>query len=130
MKTGVKLMMALTLLTLTSCKTAMLVNPGRMTVAAQDRDQMASAIKQALFGRRWAIAKEEPGVIHATLFARSHVAKIKIVYDRESFDIQYVDSTNLKYQKKPDGTEYIHRHYNSWIQNLVNDINLYASHAE
>ncbi len=130
MKTGVKISLALMMLTLTSCKTAMLVKPGRMTVVMKNPDQMASSIKQALRSRRWIISKEEPGTIYAKLLVRSHMAEIKIDYDDKSFDIQYVNSHNLKYKKKPDGTEYIHRHYNSWIQNLTNDIYTYTSQEE
>ena len=116
-------------LLIVSCQMARIVNPGPISVRTPSAEQMRTAIGQALRNRGWAIAREEPGQIDATLFIRSHVAKIRIDYDAEKFSIAYLESTNLDYMKKGDGSEYIHENYNGWIQNLVHDISVFASHA-
>lgn len=55
----------------------------------------------------------KPGVLEGTLNLRSHMAKIEIQYNNNSYSILYKDSSNLNY----DGTK-IHSNYNGWIQNL------------
>jgi hypothetical protein len=111
-----------------ACREKPLFNPGRIEVTAGSREGMRNAIGQALRNRGWAIAKEEPGRIEATLYARSHVARVAIEYDDTSFNIMYLDSENLDYMQKPDGAEFIHSSYNGWVENLVRDISVFASH--
>ncbi len=66
----------------------------------------------------WAMKPVRPGVIIGTLFVRSHMAKVRITYNRRSFSIHYMDSRNLKY----DGHN-IHSRYNGWVTNLERRIN-------
>jgi hypothetical protein len=61
----------------------------------------------------WQMQKAKPGHIIGTLYIRRHMAKVDITYNRLSYNIEYKDSDNLKY----DGTS-IHRKYNQWIRNL------------
>jgi hypothetical protein len=82
---------------------------------------IATAIKSALIEREWTIQREEGGVIEAKLFVRSHTAEIRIPFDKEYVNIQYVSSTNLLYDEKK-GVRYIHRNYNKWIKLLERDI--------
>jgi hypothetical protein len=67
--------------------------------------------------RDWQPRVLEPGHIEAVLYIRSHVAKVDIHFDTESFSITYKDSVNLDYKNGR-----IHRNYNKWVQNLNNDI--------
>jgi len=48
------------------------------------------------------------------------MAEALIAFDTESFSISYVNSAELRYDavKKT-----IHRKYNLWVVNLINDIN-------
>lgn len=64
----------------------------------------------------------EPGIIDATLHLRTHVAVVRIDYDRDSFSVKYVRSENLNHERRPDGTEVIHPNFNSWVENLIGDI--------
>ena len=52
---------------------------------------------------------------------RKHRATIDVSYDKEAFDITYRDSEKLSYN---EGQGVIHTNYNSWIQNLAQEINL------
>jgi hypothetical protein len=48
-----------------------------------------------------------------------HVVTSKITYDDDSFSIDYVSSSNMRYDAE-DGT--IHRNYNRWVANLHSDL--------
>lgn len=126
MKTCLKTLPILGLLILGACRAAQLYDPGPTAVQASSAENMRKAILDSLAGRGWVAAEEQPGAIHATLFVRAHTAKIRIDYDADSFDIDYVDSSNLEYEQRPDGTQIIHENYNSWIRNLVRDISIRA----
>jgi hypothetical protein len=65
----------------------------------------------------WLMQPISEGVINGTIALRHHVAKIKILYNKDNYSIQYVDSEKLNY----DGTN-IHPNYNGWIKNLNNSI--------
>ena len=55
--------------------------------------------------------------ILGTLNLRDHTAKIEITYSITSYNIKYIDSSNLNY----DGSN-IHRNYNNWVHNLKRNI--------
>ena len=122
MNNKVTMFLALALVLLVSCRTTSIMNPGRLTVHCPSREHMRDAIADALKGRRWVVTNEQPDSIEASLILRKHSAKISIDFDADSFDISFVDSSGLKYQKKSNGAETIHKNYNGWIQNLVQDI--------
>jgi hypothetical protein len=84
-------------------------------------EDIAKAIKSALIAREWTVQREGNGVIEAKLFVRSHTADIRIPFNKDSINIQYVSSTNLLYDEK-HGNKYIHRNYNKWIKLLERDI--------
>lgn len=100
-----------------------LVDPPPVPVPAKaTADQVARAIKAALVHREWTITSERSGEIESTLHLREHVARIAVTYDTHEITIKYVDSANLKYEVKKDGTRLIHSNYLSWIQNVVADL--------
>ena len=67
--------------------------------------------------RGWIVKAVRRGHMEATLFVRSHMAKVDITYAAKGYSIHYRDSKNLGYA---DGK--IHRNYNKWVQNLDMDI--------
>lgn len=100
------------------CRTAPIYNVSSAPVTPTGSsevtmDQVRDAIIRAGGGLGWNMKPVEPGHILGALHLRSHVAKVDIHYDTESYSITYRDSTNLEYQ---DGN--IHSNYNGWIQNL------------
>jgi hypothetical protein len=80
-------------------------------------------IKRALTNRGWGVVEESPGVIVAKYTkvsgANPHIVTSKITYDDDSFSIDYVSSSNMRYDAE-DGT--IHRNYNRWVANLHSDL--------
>jgi hypothetical protein len=117
-----RILIAVLLLGVIGCRTAPIYNP-RVTFSARDPATVEQAILQALANRQWLAKQEKPGVIIGTLNLRSHQAVIRIEYTADSYAIRYVGSTDLLYQRKSNGEEEIHKNYNSWIANLVRDIN-------
>ena len=67
--------------------------------------------------RNWEPDVVAPGHIVATLYIRSHVAKVDIMFNTKNYSITYKDSVNLDYKKGK-----IHRNYNKWVRNLNSDI--------
>jgi hypothetical protein len=110
------------LVLLMAFREAPLVDPQPIAVPSKvDARQVEKVIKQALIKREWMINSDEPGKLTATYARRGFSATIAIGYDRKQIQIKYVDSTDLKYEVK-NGQRYIHKNYNSWIQNLMTDI--------
>ena len=51
---------------------------------------------------------------------------VAVLYDASSARIDYVESTNLRYENRPEG-EVIHRKYQTWVKNLGEEIKIAAS---
>jgi hypothetical protein len=79
--------------------------------------RIPDAIEAGLAERGWQVAGRRPGAIDAVLMVREHRADITVVYDADSYSIQYRDSQNLNYRNGR-----IHRNYNRWVANLNTDI--------
>jgi hypothetical protein len=94
--------------------------PINVSSSNYDLNDVTKAIQRAGTGLGWQMKEETPGHIVGTLFLRSHMAKVDITYTLDEYDINYRDSTNLKYDA---GANTIHKNYNGWIQNLTNAIN-------
>ena len=78
------------------------------------------AIVRAAGQRGWSVQKVKEGLLEATYAKRDFSVTINIIYTATSYDINYKDSTGLKYNAA-DST--IHKNYNSWIKNLEQSIN-------
>jgi len=99
-----------------------LVDPAPIAVPAKvSPAQVEKAIKQALIKREWLIASDAPGKITANYARREFSVTIGIAYDAKEVRVTYLNSTDLKYEEK-NGQRYIHKNYQSWIQNLITDI--------
>jgi len=107
-----------------------LVDPQPIAVPSKlDVVQVEKAVKQALIKREWLIVSDEPGQITASYDRREFTTRIGITYDRKQVQINYIASTNLKYEVKKNGEKLIHKNYLAWIQNLVTDISNYMTMA-
>ena len=107
---------------------APLVDPQPIAVPSKlDVAQVEKAVKQALIKREWTIVSDEPGKITAGYDRREFTTRIGITYDRKQVQINYIASTNLKYEVKNNGDKLIHKNYVAWIQNLVTDIGNYMT---
>jgi Short C-terminal domain len=109
--------------------------------------EIEDAILDGSVRRGWEPKKLSDGTIEDTLHIRSHIAVVHVVYTKESFRIDYADSTNLtssakyggasRYQiaqntsglaivnsaVKPEADgEMIHKNYYVWTQNLASYI--------
>jgi hypothetical protein len=85
-----------------------------------DLADVTKAIQRAGAGLGWQMKEATPGHIVGSLYLRSHVAVVDIVYTLDEYSINYKNSTNLDYNA---GNNTIHKNYNGWIQNLTNAIN-------
>lgn len=117
-KVFLAVMLAVATVAASGCRTAPVHNVnGAPIVPTGSTDvtmeQVKNAIIRAGAGLGWQMKPIERGHILGVLYLRSHVAKVDIRYDSETYSITYKDSTNLEYQ---DGK--IHSNYNGWIQNL------------
>ena len=115
------LAVALVLGGIAACRTAVLLEPPPVSFAPMPVNAVEAAIYEGCSVRQWMPNKLRDGLIQATLYQRSHVAVVDITYDADSFRITYVRSENLRY-KVVDGVPRIHEGYNSWVKNLVGDI--------
>ena len=111
------------LASLTACKTTVpvrdfnnnLVPTTNQTLTQSD---VAKAILKACVQLGWQCQKLESGKIAGQLNIRSHQLMVDINYNAKTYDIQYKDSVNLKYNGKK-----IHRQYVNWVNNLIRHTN-------
>lgn len=116
------LLLPLLLLTM-GFRQAPLVDPAPISVpAGLTAVQVAKGVRAALIGRGWTVTGQQDGSVSASLSRNEWVAKIRVDYTTAQVQIRYVDSTNLKYKVKRDGTRLIHSNYMGWMQYLSGDI--------
>lgn len=68
--------------------------------------------------RNWSMQENKKGVITAKLHVRDHEVVVDIPYNSQGYQINYVSSVNMNAENGK-----IHRKYNSWVNNLFQDIN-------
>lgn len=121
-KTGLALLLAPALLMLMAFRQVPLTNPSPIQVPANvNAAKVEQIIGTALTRRNWRIVKHVPGEVDAVYDPRNFSVTIAVHYDAQKIQIDYVTSSNLKYEVK-NGVPYIHKNYESWIKNLVTDI--------
>lgn len=90
-------------------------------------EDISASIVAGAANRGWTALEVGPGHIEATLYIRSHMAKVDIKFDTKTYNITYADSDNLKF----DAVKYkIHKNYNSWVQNMNSDIRAELARAQ
>ena len=111
----------ITLLMTTACSTSKYLYNSNSTIAQHNADlaTVRTTIIESLSNRRWQILQDEPGMIRSGINVRSHYAEVIIKYTADDFTIDYVNSTNLDYNRN---TKKIHRNYNRWVRNIEQDI--------
>jgi hypothetical protein len=94
----------------------------------QDPKTVEWSIETALAKRHWKV-NEHTGPRYVAQFSeRSFSVTIAIVYNGAGARIDYVDSSNLFYEKGPKG-EVIHRKYATWVKNLGEEIKIAAAQS-
>jgi hypothetical protein len=97
-----------------SPRTAKVVSPPGKTFSADD---VAAAIQRAGAVYGWEMKPDAPGRITGTLKNRAHLVIVAIEHDAKTYSIRYQDSEGMAAK-----AGMIHRHYNSWVLNLDNEI--------
>jgi hypothetical protein len=125
MRTWIRSASIVLVLAIAACTTKPVYNVERSTFNAKDslsNEQASEAIFNAGSHLGWSMTEIAPGHIRADINVRGkHQASVDINYDGRGYSIAYVDSENLKYDAEKG---VIHRNYNSWVQNLDNQIRL------
>jgi hypothetical protein len=102
-------------------KIAPLITP-EFEVPVADQKQIHNAIHSALIQRKWAILKNQPNAIEAQYSrGHEHSARIRVSHAGRKVKISLVNSENMQYSQKATGP-FIHKWYNTWVQNLERDI--------
>ncbi len=122
MRVALPLLLAPALLLLMAFRQAPLTDPAPIAVPASvNTAKVGPIVGSALTQRGWRIVKHVPGEVDAVYDPRSFSVTIAVHYDPQKIQINYVTSSNLRYEEK-NGVRYIHKNYASWIKNLVTDI--------
>lgn len=110
--------------------TPVLESPRQVNVpAGVSIADVEKAILDAMRGRGWSLHQRERGLIVADLNVRAHFARINFRYSANSVSLEYVESRNLDYEVV-DGQPRIHGNFNTWMTNLIRDIELNLSYVE
>ncbi|WP_440876507.1 hypothetical protein [Thalassotalea sp. PLHSN55] len=110
----------LTVLLVAACKTTHPIYNATATVPVNvSTEVMEKSIKTALVYKRWKLVSQQDNEITAGIHVRSHYAEVKISYNANTYNIDYVRSINLDYDSEKQG---IHRNYNKWIMLLEQEI--------
>jgi hypothetical protein len=121
-KLGLSLLLVPALVLVMGSRQVPLTDPAPITVPANvGTAKVEQIIGSALTARNWRIVKHVPGEVDAVYDPRDFSVTIAVHYDPQKIQINYVTSSKLKYEER-DGVRYIHRNYESWIRNLVTDI--------
>ncbi len=96
---------------------------GRVELArAADADAVRAAILASAKEHSWVVKADAPGRLTLQLDVRGkHQVVVEIPYDARGFEIVYVSSTNMKYEKRGEN-EYIHPNYNRWIGYVIAEV--------
>lgn len=116
------LLLPLLLLIMASRQAPLIDLPPIHVPAGMTSVQVAKAVKAALIGRGWVPGNEQADGVDGTLTGGDYTAKIHVAFDTAQVKITYVDSTDLKYEVKRDGTRLIHANYMRWMRFLTEDI--------
>jgi len=86
--------------------------------------KIGDVIKLAASSRKWVAQDLNPGVMKLTHRKKNHVAEVEVSYNKSSYSIKYLNSSNLLYNGSM-----IHRNYNRWVANLEQDIEMNLQQA-
>lgn len=113
---------------LAACNTRPMVNVQNQTIPTSSAGSpmtlslVEESIRAGAQRAGWTAHVLKPGLIEASVTARSHRVVVNIPFDQKSYSIDYKDSDNMK----ADGDE-IHKKYNAWVlrlsQSIRNELN-------
>lgn len=95
--------------------------------------EVLTAIKIGLVENKWKFDSGNAQNLEATLNRRSHMLKVKLLYNTSSIRVDYVDSKNLNYGPYHDDSEYptykigtivIHSSYERWVKQVKESIEI------
>ncbi|MBE9548733.1 MAG: hypothetical protein IMF09_04940 [Proteobacteria bacterium] len=99
-----------------------MVDPARVSFDCdQDSKQIRHAITMAMSTLGWTPSYTDDGVVGNIVVRGKHTLNVLVEYDLQSFDVNYLSSSNLKYKLK-NGQPYIHANASSWMDNLKKGI--------
>jgi len=79
-----------------------------------------NALKTCSSARGWKFRRVASGKLIGQLTVRGkHYVEVDVEYSSQVFKISYRDSKNMKYNA---ANNTIHKRYNSWVENLTNDV--------
>lgn len=108
---------------LAACNTRPMVNvqnepvPTAVAGAPMTLAAVEQAIRAGAQRAGWVTQVIKPGLIEASVTARSHKVVVSIPFNQQSYSIDYKDSENMK----AEGDE-IHKKYNAWVLRLSQSI--------
>jgi hypothetical protein len=101
-----------------------LVDPAPVEAPASlSQKEIVGVTRKTLITRGWLITKDSSGELDAKLDVRTHVIRCRFAIADHKIHIKYVDSVNMDYKLRHDGTAVIHRKYPGWINNVVSALN-------
>lgn len=78
------------------------------------------AFKECSADRGWNFQRISSGKLIGKLYVRGkHYVEVEVQFNSKEYTITYRDSKNMKYDSEK---QTIHRRYNSWVENLDNDV--------
>lgn len=84
--------------------------------------KIKSAIMEGGATKGWIITPTDTNnTLNGSLTVRTHKVEVEIPYSKESYDILYKSSENMKYDRSRD---MIHRNYYRWVYNLRQAIDI------
>jgi len=86
-------------------------------VSVQD---VENAFKTCSADRGWNFQTVSTGTLIGKLIVRGkYYVEVGVLFNSQEYSITYRDSRNMKYNSEK---QTIHRRYNSWVENLDNDV--------
>ncbi|HEI8867229.1 TPA: hypothetical protein SLG40_002753 [Serratia odorifera] len=111
---------AFSVMLLNGCSsTAPVQNINQSVIGSHSTAQIRQAILYAGLNRGWIMNPIGEGVIDGKIMLRGHTANIRVTYTANSYQINYVSSSNMDAEEGK-----IHSNYNRWVANLNKDIQL------
>lgn len=104
-----------------------MLEPERITVSVRgsgptpDPAAMRRVIVEAGARHEWRVTQDVPGRLTLRVASGDLSATVDVLYDGDSFQIQYRDSARMDYERE-DGRRVIHPRYNKWVTELGNEI--------
>jgi len=109
---------------LVGCGSAKVVNVNKTFNTKATSDYVKEKIIKSGKNLGWTMKAVKKGEIKGFITLRGHTAIIKILYNHDSYKINYVSSENLNFNKDNNT---INNNYNGWINNLKITIDNYLT---